>query len=92
LDVLRDHLVKSLRGGQAFVPYEKALDGIRPELRSVRPDEALHSIYEELYHMTVAQEDLLYYTIMDVWDSGVAGGLLARAGARGDGRGVERDR
>jgi hypothetical protein len=69
LDVLRDHLAKSLRGGQAFVSYEKALAGIRPELRSVRPDEALHSIYEELYHMTVAQEDLLYYALMDVWDS-----------------------
>lgn len=69
LDVLRDHLVKSLRGGQAFVPYEKALHGITPELRSVRPGEALHSIYEELYHMAVAQEDLLYYAIEEVWDS-----------------------
>jgi hypothetical protein len=69
LEVLRDHLAKSLRGGQAFVPYEKALEGIRPGHRSVRPDEALHSIYEELYHMTVAQEDLLYYALMDVWDS-----------------------
>lgn len=69
MDVLRDHLAKSLRGGQAFVSYEKALDGIRPELRCVRPGEALHSMYEELYHMAVAQEDLLYYAIEDVWDS-----------------------
>jgi len=27
------------------VPYEKALHGITPELRSVRPGEALHPIY-----------------------------------------------
>jgi len=51
------------------VSYEKALDGVNTELRSVRPNEALHSIYEELYHMAVAQEDLLYYALMDVWDS-----------------------
>jgi hypothetical protein len=69
LDVLREHLARSLRGGQAFVPYVKALEGIRPELRGVRPNEKLHSIYEELEHMRRAQEDLLYYALEAEWES-----------------------
>ncbi len=69
MDVLREQLAKSLRGGQAFVPYKKALEGIRPELRGVRPDDSLHSIYEELEHMRICQEDLLYYAIDPDWES-----------------------
>jgi len=69
MEVLREHLVKSLKGGQAFVPYRKALEGIRPDLRGVRPNDKLHSIYEELEHMRIAQEDLLYYALEPDWDS-----------------------
>jgi hypothetical protein len=69
LDILREQLVKSLRGGQAFVPFRRALDGVRPELRGVRPSGALHSIYEELEHMRIAQEDLLYYALEPDWES-----------------------
>lgn len=69
MDVLREHLVKSLRGGQAFVPYGKALEGIKPELRGVRPNDELHSIYEELEHMRICQEDLLYYALEPDWES-----------------------
>jgi hypothetical protein len=69
LEVLRDQLVKSLKGGQAFVPYNRALEGIRPELRGVRPNDAIHSIYQELEHMRIAQEDLLYYALDLDWES-----------------------
>jgi hypothetical protein len=69
LDVLRQHLVKSLNGGQAFKPFSKALEGIRPELRNVRPGEELHSVYEELEHMRIAQQDLLNYALEDEWES-----------------------
>ncbi len=61
MDVLREHLVRSLRGGQAFVSFEEALSGVKPEVINVRPGEALHSVYEELEHMRLAQQDLLYY-------------------------------
>jgi hypothetical protein len=67
MDALRDHLVKSLKGGQAFVPFEKALAGIRPELRNVRPNKELHSIYEELEHMRSAQKDLLDFALDPDW-------------------------
>jgi len=45
MGVLREHLVRSLRGGQAFVSFEKALLGVKPEVINVRPGEALHSVY-----------------------------------------------
>lgn len=67
MDALREHLVKSLKGGQAFVPFKKALAGIRPELRNVRPNKELHSIYEELEHMRSAQKDLLDFALDPDW-------------------------
>ena len=67
MDALGDHLVKSLKGGQAFVPFNKALAGIRPELRNVRPSKELHSIYEELEHMRSAQKDLLDFALDPDW-------------------------
>ena len=67
MDPLKEHLVNSLKGGQAFVPYKKALEGIKPELRSVRPREELHSIYEELEHMRLAQKDLLDFALDPDW-------------------------
>ena len=51
------------------MPYRKALEGIRPELRGVRPNDELHSIYEELEHMRICQEDLLYYALEPDWES-----------------------
>jgi hypothetical protein len=69
MDVLREHLAKSLRGGQAFVAFKKALEGVKPELRNVRPNPQLHSVYEELEHMRIAQQDLLYYALEPVWES-----------------------
>ena len=67
MDALREHLVKSLKGGQAFVPFNKALAGIRPGLRNVRPNKELHSIYEELEHMRSAQKDLLDFALDPDW-------------------------
>jgi hypothetical protein len=67
MDALREHLIKSLKGGQAFVPFNKALAGIKPELRNVRPNKELHSIYEELEHMRSAQKDLLDFALDPDW-------------------------
>ncbi|HIH87798.1 TPA: hypothetical protein HA344_01145 [Candidatus Bathyarchaeota archaeon] len=67
MDAFREHLVLSLKGGQAFVDYKAGLDGIKPELRGVRPNKALHSVYEELEHMRRAQEDLLDFALDPDW-------------------------
>jgi hypothetical protein len=69
MKALKGQLTKSLGGGQAFLPHQKALEGKKPELRNVKSNENLHSIYEEFEHMRIAQQDLLYYAIEDEWDS-----------------------
>jgi uncharacterized damage-inducible protein DinB len=67
--VLREHLVELLRGGQAHVSPEKALTDIDPKLRSVAPARVLHSVWEELEHIRIAQEDILRYTLDASWKS-----------------------
>jgi uncharacterized damage-inducible protein DinB len=67
--VLRENLVEFLRGGQAHVSAEKALAGVKPELRNVRPADGLHSVWEELEHLRLAQEDILRYTLDEGWQS-----------------------
>ncbi len=67
--VLREHLVKLLRGGQAHLTPEKALKGLTPALRNSRPADGLHSVWEEFEHMRLAQEDILRYTVDASWVS-----------------------
>ena len=49
-DAFREHLVNSLKGGQAFVSYKKALDGIRPECRGARTSPAVGRTSPHLRH------------------------------------------
>lgn len=67
--VLRKQLVKLLRGGQARVKPDAALAGVNPDFRSVRPASNVHSVWEELEHLRLAQEDILRYTIDASWKS-----------------------
>lgn len=66
---LRKSLTDLLEGGQAYTPIETALKGLKPGLRNVRPSAGLHSVYEELEHMRIAQEDILRYTLDAGWQS-----------------------
>ncbi len=67
--ILRDHLVKLLKGGQAFVTAEQALKNVKPELRNKRPADEIHSVWENLEHMRIAQEDILKYAVDAEWKS-----------------------
>src|SRR5215216_3893687 len=67
--VLRESLVELLRGGHAHAAAEKALAGVDPRLRNVRPAEGLHSVWEELEHVRIAQEDILRYALDASWES-----------------------
>ncbi len=67
MDALREHIVKSLKGGQAFIAYKEALEDVKPELRGVRPNKAIHSVFEELEHMRRAQKDLLDFALDPDW-------------------------
>jgi len=67
--VLREQLVLLLTGEHAHVSAEKALAGLEPRLRAARPGPGLHSVFEELEHMRIAQEDILRYTLDRGWKS-----------------------
>src|SRR5438105_2807641 len=67
--ILRQNLVELLRGGQAHVTTEQALAGLNLALRNVRPATGGHSVWEELEHMRLAQEDILRYTLDASWTS-----------------------
>ena len=69
MERLRKHIVNSLKGGQAFVPIEKAINNVSPAVRNRKPYENLHSIWEELEHMRIVQEDILKYMIEPDWIS-----------------------
>jgi len=66
---LRDNLIELLEGGGAHATVRAALEGLRPELRNVRPREDMPSVYEELEHLRIAQEDILRYTLDADWIS-----------------------
>jgi hypothetical protein len=67
--VLRQEVLNLLRKGQAHVTVDKALVGLEPRLRHVRPGPQAHSVWEELEHMRLAQEDILRYSVDPAWES-----------------------
>jgi len=66
--VLREQLADLLKGGLAHLTIDEALGGIDPKLRNARVG-ASNSVWAELDHMRIAQEDILRYTINPEWKS-----------------------
>lgn len=66
---LRGELVSLLEGGQAHAPVRKALADVSPRVRNLRAEEHVPSVYEELEHMRIAQEDIVRYTLDPGWKS-----------------------
>lgn len=58
---LKSRLLAHLRGGQAFVPLDNALDGVSYDLAASKPDQMSHTIYGFIFHMYKAIEDILDY-------------------------------
>lgn len=67
--VLREQLSVLLSGGEAHVKPDKALAGVSSKLRNVRPSADTRSVWEELEHLRIAQEDILRYTLDPKWKS-----------------------
>jgi len=67
--VLREQLIELLRGGDTHIKADAALADVSPQFRNVRPAANAHSIWEELEHLRIAQEDILRYTIDASWNS-----------------------
>lgn len=59
---LREQLVDLLRGGNAHVTFGAAVDRFPIEKACIRPDGMLHSAWELLEHMRIAQKDILEFS------------------------------
>jgi uncharacterized damage-inducible protein DinB len=66
---LRKELIELLKGGQAHSTLEEVLNDLKSELCNKRPQGITRSVYEELEHMRLAQEDILRYTLDPSWKS-----------------------
>jgi len=66
---LRAGLVELLRGGNAHAGWEPALKGLAPEHRGARPAPGLHTIWQLVEHVRLAQDDILRYTLDRDWRS-----------------------
>ena len=62
-DPLRDQLVRVLDWEEAHVGFDKAVAGIPPATRGVRPPGFEHSPWELLEHMRIAQDDILDFCV-----------------------------
>jgi len=67
--VFRSQLVSLLQGGEAHVKAEAALADVGSQFRNVRPTADVHSVWEELEHLRIAQEDILRFAIDASWKS-----------------------
>jgi hypothetical protein len=63
LSALREHVLYLLRGGGAHLDFEKAIAGLPPELRGVKPAGLPHSPWRLLEHLRIAQWDILRFCV-----------------------------
>ncbi len=67
-DTMRQVVLELLRGGHAHITVDKALAGLPAKLRHVRSGSAPHSIWDEIEHMRLAQQDILRFTLDASWE------------------------
>jgi hypothetical protein len=56
---VRDHLARFLDWGDARAGFDRAVEGLAPELRGRRPEGLPYSAWELLEHLRIAQRDIL---------------------------------
>jgi hypothetical protein len=66
---LRKHLVQLLRGDQTHVGFEKAIGGLPPALRGVRPENLPFTAWRLLEHLRIAQWDIVEFSINPAHES-----------------------
>jgi hypothetical protein len=72
---LRKHLLYLLGGGGAHTSFDKAVAGIAPRLRGVKPPGAPHTAWQLVEHMRIAQWDILEFSrnaahVSPAWPAG----------------------
>ncbi len=68
-NIIREHLITLISGEQTNVNLEGALAGLKKENRTKRPAKNVHSVWEEVEHIKISQEDILNYIIDPKWKS-----------------------
>ena len=66
---VREHVLRLLEGKGAHVDFDRAVEGVPPELRGRRPEGMPHSPWEILEHLRIAQEDILEFSRDPGWRS-----------------------
>lgn len=66
---LRADVIELLRGGSAHATWQKAFGDLAPAHRAASPGRGLHTIWQLLEHMRIAQEDILRYALEPDWKS-----------------------
>lgn len=61
--VLREQLIAQLEGGQAYLPVKKIFEDFPIERAGVRIDNILHTPWELLEHLRIAQWDIFRFTV-----------------------------
>lgn len=59
---LRQQLIDAIRGHQAHLDFESAVDGFPVELRGLKPPGAPHTAWQLLEHIRIAQHDILAFS------------------------------
>jgi hypothetical protein len=62
-DILRQQLAASLDWSESHASFAKAVDGLDPALRGVRPTNLPHSVWELVEHIRIAQHDIWDFCI-----------------------------
>jgi hypothetical protein len=60
---LRDQLARFLDWKEAHAGFDKAVEGLPPELRGVVPPGLQHSAWQILEHLRIAQHDILDFSV-----------------------------
>jgi uncharacterized damage-inducible protein DinB len=67
--VFRESLINALTGEQAHLSLKSALNNLKPQNRNIHPSANLHSVWEQLEHIRICQEDIVQYILNLNWKS-----------------------
>ena len=65
---IRDHLVRALAWEEARAGFAKAVAGVPPDKRGARPAGFEHSIWQEVEHIRLAQNDILDFCVNPTYE------------------------
>lgn len=66
---LKKRLLKHLRGGEAFVPLRKVLDGLDHRQAGDKPDLMAHTIYDLVYHLYRGMKNINDYLLDENYEA-----------------------